>query len=213
MVEYANQGTQGAEIKPLVRVHGTAPAAALSESWPAFSVSRNTRCTVSREIESLQSTGADEAAIALKPISLPAKAKARWVLAVNRNGFAGSSPVSWAEAEALRETAIKYWERGPALPYDVMQVPDAEIQALLDTSIRELYQMRYVIHGHPAYFFGIAGYNDYWILDGSFVTEAMDMLGRVDDAGGYADYLLLHQQKDGRIQCMNEHWKETGIAL
>ena len=39
------------------------------------------------------------------------------------------------------------------------------------------------------------------------------MLGRKEDAAGYADYLLLHQQADGRIQCMHEHWKETGIAL
>lgn len=60
---------------------------------------------------------------------------------------------------------------------------------------------------------GPGGYNDYWILDGSFVTEALDMLGRAEDAGAYADYLLLHQQPDGRILTIPEHWKETGIAL
>jgi hypothetical protein len=41
----------------------------------------------------------------------------------------------------------------------------------------------------------------------------MDLIGRVAEGSGYADYLLLHQQKDGRIQCMPSHWKETGIAL
>ena len=40
----------------------------------------------------------------------------------------------------------------------------------------------------------------------------MDLLGRGEDASGYADYLLLHQQTDGRIQCMQKHWKETGVA-
>ena len=73
--------------------------------------------------------------------------------------------------------------------------------------------MRNVINDLPAFMFGPGCYNDYWILDGSFVTEAMAMLGRLEDAGGYADYLLLHQHDDGRIQCINSHWKETGIAL
>ncbi len=212
-VEYANQGPQTVEVKPVLCVHGNAVATRLSESRCVFSVAANTRCVVSRDIESIQSTKANEAVIALQPIAVPAKAKATWVLAVNRNEFSDNVPVRWPEAEALREKAVAYWEKDAKLPYDVIRVPDPEIQALLDTSIRELYQMRYVIKGLPAYFFGIACYNDYWILDGSFITEAMDMLGRVEDAGAYADYLLLHQQKDGRIQCMNEHWKETGIAL
>ena len=60
---------------------------------------------------------------------------------------------------------------------------------------------------------GLHNYNDYWVLDGSFVTEAVAMLGRREDASGYADYMLLHQQADGRIQCMSRYWKETGIAL
>ena len=121
--------------------------------------------------------------------------------------------MDWVEAEKLRNKAVAYWENSAALPYDVIRVPDPEIQALLDTSVRELYQMRFVIRGLPVYFFGPGVYNDYWILDGSFVTEAMDLLGRGEDASGYADYLLLHQQSDGRIQCMKKHWKETGIAL
>ena len=135
------------------------------------------------------------------------------MLSINRNGFKNSKPVEWAEAEKLRDQAVAYWEKATALPYRVIQVPDPEIQAILDTSIRELYQMRYVINGLPAFFFGPRYYNDYWILDGSFVTEAMAMLGRLEDAGGYADYLLLHQHADGRIQCMSLHWKENGIAL
>jgi hypothetical protein len=75
------------------------------------------------------------------------------------------------------------------------------------------YQMRCTIRGLPAFFFGPGCHDDYWILDGSFIGEVLAMLGRVGDAAGYADYLLLQQQADGRIQCMPRHWKETGIAL
>ncbi|MGO8746563.1 MAG: formylglycine-generating enzyme family protein [Thermoguttaceae bacterium] len=213
MVEYANAGPQPAEVQPVLHVEGAAPVAKLDVSPAAFSVAPNTQCQVSCGIESFQPAAARNATLTLKKIKIEPGKKANWVLAIDRNGFPGAGPVSWAEAASLREKCVVYWEKTAGLPYDVICVPDAEIQALLDTSIRELYQMRYVIRGLPAYFFGPGVYNDYWILDGSFVTEAMDMLGRSEDAAGYADYLLLHQQKDGRIQCMNEHWKETGIAL
>ena len=137
----------------------------------------------------------------------------RWVLSIDRNGFKNSKPVVWDEAEELRRHAITYWEKSTALPYNVIETPDPMIQSILDASIRELYQMRYVINDLPAFFFGPRYYNDYWVLDGSFVTEALAMLGRLEDASGYADYMLLHQQSDGRIQCMSMYWKETGIAL
>jgi hypothetical protein len=212
MVAYVNQGNRAAEIIPTIHVEGAVPEA--GEQSPAqFAVAENTRCWVSRDIGSFQRPNAHQASVRLKKIVLQPGAKVDWILAIHRNGFAGSGPVNQTQAETLRDQATAYWQKCTGLPYDVIQVPDAEIQALVDTSIRELYQMRYVIQGLPAFFFGPGCYNDYWILDGSFVTEAMDMLGRAEDAGGYADYLLLHQQKDGRIQCMNEHWKETGIAL
>jgi hypothetical protein len=219
MVEYVNQGAQPVDITPVIQLQGY-PWAKLNESRRLFTVTHNTQCSVSREIESFEpktsaTTPTTQATVVLKKLLLQPGGRETWFLAINRNtrSWAMLPPGSWAGAEAVRTRALEYWKKRAALPYDVIRVPDPEIQAILDTSIRELYQMRYVIRGLPAYFFGPGCYNDYWILDGSFVTEAMDMLGSVEDAGGYADYLLLHQQKDGRIQCMNEHWKETGIAL
>lgn len=213
MTEYANQGAKSLELTPVIHVTGGVPTTKLDDSRRSFGVSANTRCRVSRDIASFQGKKPNQGTLELEKIAIQPGEKSRWVLAIDRNGFGGSMPADWAEAERLRNEAVAYWEKSAAIPYDVIQVPDREIQAILDTSIRELYQMRYVIRGLPAYFFGPGVYNDYWILDGSFVTEAMDLLGRVEDASGYADYLLLHQQGDGRIQCMQNHWKETGIAL
>ncbi len=213
MAEYVNRGAKAVEIVPTINIGGAKPQASVDESRTSFLVSANTRCRTSQNVESFIWTSASQARATLKKIALRPGANAQVVLAIDRNGFSDGQPVDWARAETLRQKSVAYWEKSTLLPYDVIQTPDPEIQALLDTSIRELYQMRYVIQGLPAYFFGPGCYNDYWILDGSFVTEAMDMLGQVDDAGGYADYLLLHQQADGRIQCLDKHWKETGIAL
>ena len=199
MTEYINTGDKPAEITPLLDLQGSAPGINLGDS-STFEVAPNTKCWTTLAINHFGGKSMQTFTLELKPLSIPPAAKMRWVLSIDRNGFKDSKPVIWEEAEELRGRAITYWEKSTALPYNVIETPDPMIQSILDTSIRELYQMRYVINDLPAFFFGPHYYNDYWVLDGSFVTEALAMLGRLEDASGYADYLLLHQQADGRIQ-------------
>ncbi len=212
MTEYHNKGDKPAEIAPVLDVQGSAPGPRLGDE-KRFDAALNTRCRTTLPIVSFRGRTLMKSMITLKKLTLAPGEKTRWVLSINRNGYDDSAPLDWAGAENSRDAAVAYWEKSTSLPYDVIRVPDPWVQSVLDTSIRELFQMRYIINGLPAFFFGPWCYNDYWILDGSFVTEAMAMLGRLEDAGGYADYLLLHQHDDGRIQCISSHWKETGIAL
>lgn len=212
MTEYANTGAQPAVVAPLVDLQGATPGPNMDDDR-MFVIALNTYIQTTQPIATVNQKVSGTFTLELRPMTVPPGGRARWVLAINRNGFKSSGPVAWAEAERLRAEAVTYWDKSTALPYGVIQVPDTKIQAEIDTSIRELYQMRYIINDLPVFFFGPGVYNDYWILDGSFVTEAMTLLGRAEDAGGYADYLLQHQQPDGRIQCMSMHWKEDGIAV
>ena len=212
MTEYTNTGDDAAELTPTVELLGAALGPDINDD-KRFVLAQNTNLQTTQPIAGVKSEKTETSTLSMKAMTVLPGATARWVLTINRNAFKSSAAVTWAEAEGLRAKAAAYWEDSTALPYDVIQVPDAGIQGVIDTSIRELYQMRYVIDGLPAFFFGPGVYNDYWILDGAFVSEAISMLGRVPDAGGYADYLLRHQQSDGRIQCMSTHWKEDGIAV
>jgi hypothetical protein len=54
------------------------------------------------------------------------------------------------EAVKAREQAIKYWEKAP-LPYGHVRVPDASIQALVDSSIRNIWQSREIKNGMKAF--------------------------------------------------------------
>jgi hypothetical protein len=212
MTEYLNTGSKPAQVTPLLEVKGSAPGIDLGNA-SRFEVAPNTQCWTTLPIVPLEAKSSTGFVLQLQPLTVPPAGRRRWVLSIDRDGFRGLRPVSWEEADGLRRGAIAYWEHSTGLPYDVIETPDPFLQAILDTSIRELYQMRYVIKDLPAFFFGPRYYNDYWVLDGSFVTEAVAMLGHLDDAGGYADYMLLHQQPDGRVQCMSDYWKETGIAV
>jgi GH15 family glucan-1,4-alpha-glucosidase len=92
-------------------------------------------------------------------------------------------------------------------------VPDPGIQAQLDSSIRNIYQAREIKKGLPAFQVGPTCYRGLWVVDGSFLMEAVAYLGRVEEARNGIRYLLSFQRPDGAIMLIDGHLKETGIAL
>ena len=112
----------------------------------------------------------------------------------------------------MRRKAERYWQTA-ALPYDRIQVPDPGVQALVDSSIRNIYQAREIKKGLPAFQVGPTCYRGLWVVDGSFLLEAVTYLGRADETRNGVKYLLSFQRDDGAFMLMDAHWKETGIAL
>ena len=113
---------------------------------------------------------------------------------------------------ATVEEASAYWEKAP-LPWGRVQVPDAGIQALVDSSIRNIWQAREIKAGLPAFQVGPTCYRGLWIVDGAFLLEAATILGAGDQARNGVAYELTHQQPDGRIEVMKDYSKENGIVL
>ncbi|HEX4485427.1 MAG TPA: hypothetical protein VH088_04130 [Terriglobales bacterium] len=216
MTEYTNNGSKPVEVTPVLDVMGPTPGPSLDDE-KYFDLSPNTSCRISISIDGFRqwesSTTMYKPKLALKKLTIAPGGKAHWVLTINRNGYANSKPIEWDAALKIENDAIAYWQKSVVLPYDAIQVPDPEMQAIIETAVRETYQMRYVINDLPAFYLGARSYNEYWVLDGSVVDEALDVLGRNADAGGFADYMLLHQHPDGRVQALTLHWKETAIAL
>ena len=120
--------------------------------------------------------------------------------------------VTLAQAKAARAKAVAYWEHAP-LPFGRVQVPDAGIQALVDSSIRNIWQAREIKNGKTAFQVGPTCYRGLWIVDGAFLLEAAAMLGTGDQARDGIAYELTHQKPDGRIEVMGNYWKENGIVL
>jgi hypothetical protein len=133
-----------------------------------------------------------------------------FVVARGRN--AGDLPVDLTRAESLRRKAERFWQTA-ALPYDRLAVPDPGVQALVDSAIRNIYQAREIKKGLPAFQVGPTCYRGLWVVDGSFLLEAMTYLGRAEETRNGVKYLMSFQRDDGRFMLMDAHWKETGIAL
>jgi len=81
------------------------------------------------------------------------------------------------DAAAQYQRAVDYW-RHVDLPYDRITVPDPQVQGLLDSCIRNIYQAREIKNGRPAFQVGPTCYRGTWAADGPFILEAITYLGR-----------------------------------
>jgi hypothetical protein len=132
------------------------------------------------------------------------------------------SPVGAAISRpATVQQAVAYWQKAP-LPYDRVAVPDAGIQAVIDSSVRNIWQAREIVKGLPAFQVGPTCYRALFVVDGAFLLETAAMLGAGDQARNGVAYLLTFQQPDGQIKVISRFYpgahteqfhKENGICI
>ncbi len=156
--------------------------------------------------------GASGKQFPLEAVTVPAGKTATFFVLYSGGDAIVASPSALEQAVAARDRAVAYWQQAP-LPYGRVQVPDAGIQALIDSSIRNIWQAREIKQGLPAFQVGPTCYRGLWIVDGAFLLEAAAMLGAGDQARNGVAYELTNQKADGRIEVMQNYWKENGIVL
>jgi len=156
---------------------------------------------------------ANEKQVALEPLTVPAGKTVDFFVLYSTGGTVVVEPTTVKQALACRDEAVDFWERKAGLPFGRIVVPDAGIQALVDSSIRNIWQAREIKKGLPAFQVGPTCYRGLWIVDGAFLLDAAAMLGAGDQARNGVAYELTHQQPDGRIEVMKNYSKENGIVL
>lgn len=119
-----------------------------------------------------------------------------------------------SELPGIRKKVISYWENEAYMPYGKIEVPDNEIQNLIDASIRGIWQAREIIDGKISFQVGPTCYRGLWIVDGAFLAETAALLGRGSEARNGIEYALTFQDENGGFAKLNKtFWKENGIIL
>jgi len=193
LVHVTNKGTAARTIQPKLIVD------------TKLGVQRDSQRIVVNEHDTITGT-------VFEPLTVPAGKTATFFVLYSGGGTIVLEPRTVEQALACRERAVAYWENAP-LPFGRVQVPDTGIQALLDSSIRNIWQAREIKKGLPAFQVGPTCYRGLWIVDGAFLLEAATILGAGDQARNGVAYELTHQQPDGRIEVMKNFYKENGIVL
>lgn len=148
----------------------------------------------------------------LAPMTLAPGQTVRFALVYCGGETVDASPMTIDAVLRAREQAEGYWRKAD-LPYGRVTVPDAGIQGLLDSAVRNIWQAREIKKGLPAFQVGPTCYRGLWIVDGSFLLEAATMLGAGDQARAGIEYMLSFQKEDGRFEVLPKYHKENGIVL
>ena len=211
LIRVTNPGSQARVLRPRLIVD-TSRAFAFQPKIQRVTVNDHETITTSLKMTGLAEEQKTRRVIQLEELEVPAGRSASFCVLYSGGDSIVVEPATVKQALACRERAVKYWERAP-LPFGRVTVPDAGIQALVDSSIRNIWQAREIKKGLPAFQVGPTCYRGLWIVDGSFLLEAAALLGAGQEARNGVAYELTYQQPDGRIEVMKDFSKENGIVL
>jgi hypothetical protein len=210
LVRLRNTGASAARLAPALTIESASPVN-LDAFRRRLRLGSWTSVACSRNIVAMEKVG-ERAVLHFPETVIRPHAEETLAFIVARGRNAADVPINLARAELLRRNAERFWQTAP-LPYGHIEIPDAGVQALLDSSIRNIYQAREIKKGLPAFQVGPTCYRGLWVVDGSFLLEAITYLGRADETRNGVKYLMSFQRDDGGFMLMDAHWKETGIAL
>ena len=207
------KNTTGTETvcRPALHINCVAPAKS-STGNKIVTIGQDTRISSASGIEALEARSKTESALLLTPVTLAPGASRQVVFTVDHHNNQFQPTATVAEALSLRDAACRWWESA-GLPFDTIQVPDADIQAMLESCVRNIWQAREIKSGKPAFHVGPTVYRGLWIVDGSFLLESAAILNRAKDARAGVEYMLSHQKPNGSFEVIRRFWKENGIVL
>jgi len=221
LVTLKNTTTAEVVCRPAIHVNSTAPVS-FSAKDGVVTIGGTTRLTATGGIASCEIKSNNDATATLPPMNLAASVSAQAAFVIDRNnaisplspgeGPGVRAPLSVAEAIQSRDAARDWWEKLD-LPYDAVQIPDAGIQQMVESSVRNIWQAREIKEGKIAFHVGPTCYRGLWIVDGSFLLESAAILGRGHDARAGIEYMLSKQKPDGGFELLQTYWKENGIVF
>ena len=214
IVNIKNRSEKDTSVIPKFFIKSAYPVL-LSNDKKSISIDKRITVSFPEAVASVikKQTGSDhDCILEFRPVIVKAGTVNNLPIAVNIGSKAIQLSLSADEALLYKTKAIDYWNTYP-LPYDHIVVPDTNIQNLIYSSIRNIYQAREIKKSLPAFQVGPTCYRGLWIIDGSFLLESMTFLGQGQDVRNGIEYMLSFQNKNGSVLLMDSHWKETGIVL
>lgn len=212
LVSVTNTGSEPKKVEPGIVAEGLLPLRADMERQVLW-VSSEEAVFASRGMTEMRESESNGRTVRLEPMTIQPGTTKRFCVTHAIGRPPARSPRTVEEAAEYRKSAIKYWKNEAPLPYGRVSVPDENVQALIDSSIRNIWQAREIKDGLPAFQVGPTVYRGLWIVDGAFILETATMLGAGEEARSGITYMLSHQKEDGSFELITDYHKENGIVL
>ncbi|MBF8297219.1 MAG: Bac rhamnosid6H protein [Bacteroidetes bacterium] len=99
-----------------------------------------------------------------------------------------------------RMRALTFWANERRYPRNRIQVPDQQLQFLLDAGMRTLYQCREVVDGVAQFQPGSTVYRGLWIQDALYDIDGVLMEGDTASAREATEGLFRYQENNGKVK-------------
>ncbi|HXS08306.1 MAG TPA: hypothetical protein VN723_16060 [Rhizomicrobium sp.] len=199
-----NSGPNALTLSPSILID---TAKALRRGNNEARIDKTMTVTASLRFGGLRALSKTRRALRLARITVPAHGASEFYVRIQLEGKPNTAPLTNELGASLKDQALAYW-KDALLPYGHVQVPDEQIQALFDASIRNIWQAREIKSGLPAFQVGPTVYRSLWVVDGAFILEAAAMLGAGQEARAGIARELTYQKADGGIEVLKGVIKE-----
>ena len=150
--------------------------------------------------------------IPLKPVELKAGSQKQFTVVLSRF-FDPSLTYTPEVAQTVKQEKIaEAWWPKNSPSAQAISVPDAGIQSMVASSIRNIFQSRDIRKGNKSFHVGPTQYRGLWLADGTYLLEVGTMLDYVKDVRSCIDYLTNFQLKDGGFEMIPTFHKENGLV-
>jgi len=219
LVRLTNKGGAAETFHPVLRYQGVE---ALRREGGVLLVGDETVVSCSAGIgqlsnDSIHVSGKEKDSFQIAHLELPGiplKAGEVKELSITVSRFYGAGKKYEASVVTSRkelQTATAWWQRNSPSAAAIT-VPDKGVQAMIESSIRNIFQARDVRKGNKSFHVGPTVYRGLWLADGSFLLEVATMLNYVKDVRSCIDYLTHYQLPDGGFEMITTFHKENGLV-
>lgn len=226
LVRLTNETAEAQNARPILRVNGLQPPVVdrdrlrvgphnvLSSSlgFGAVEVVGSDLKAVAVEKAGIEGTGGREWTVALGEVVLAPGETREVAILLDRFARAATPDADPAASRRALEDVQAWWRsHGPSR--DVVEVPDASMQRMVDSCVRNIFQARDLRNGLPSFHVGPTIYRGLFLVDGAFMLELATILDRVDEARAGIAYLQGFELPEGGFNVIDTYHKENGIAI
>lgn len=209
LITLKNTNNSDKSFDPVILYSGIEP---IKDEGKFLKIGDETILSSSDNINNIISDSTGSFKIHLSPIKLKHGEQKKIVITINR--FYNSNnyiKANIANTEKEKTLTTVWWQKNcPSV--NAVQVPDAGIQGMAESCIRNIFQARDIRDGKPSFNVGPTIYRGLWIADGSFILETATMLNYIKDVRNCIDYLTSFQLKDGGFDMIPTFYKENGLV-
>lgn len=208
LVKLKNSGGAAA-FYPVIRYQGIEE---IKLEGDRLKVEEETVVSASGGIGQLQKDSANTFHLDLPVVRLAAGGQKELSITVSRFFDAKNAFHAGVADSKSQEAAASAWWQKNSPSAAAIAVPDAGIQSMVESSIRNIFQARDIRKGNRSFHVGPTIYRGLWLADGTYLLETATMLNYVKDVRSCIDYLTHYQLPDGGFEMITTFHKENGLV-